>query len=159
MNFSELKGRAVIDITSAKTIGHLEDLVVDLEKRQITGFRVKESGLFGHINTLPVAVLQGVGNDALTVQLDGEPAKEKELENEVGLSSLLNRQVISQGGKMIGQISDIALAPAKLTITGYEVKESGFMGKKHTLPETSELNFSSEMVIIPDSLAAHLGNA
>src|SRR5258708_26245148 len=114
MNFSDLKGRAVIDITSAKTIGHLEDLVLDLEKRQITGFRVKESGLFGHINTLPVAVLQGVGKDALTVQLVGEPAKDTVLEKEPVLSSLLNRQVISQVGKMIGQISDIALDPAKL---------------------------------------------
>lgn len=160
MYFSELKGRAVIDVTAAKTIGHLDDLVLELENRQIIGLRVKESGLFGHTNSYPLAVLQSVGQDALTVQLGGEPAaKDTVLEKGPGLNSLVSKQVVSQGGKLIGQISDITLDPQRLTITGYEVKEGGLLGKKHSLAETSDLTFGPQMVVIPDALTANWHNA
>ncbi len=161
MNFSELKGRAVIDVTSAKTIGHLDDLVVELENRQIIGLRVKESGLFGHVRAFPMTTLQSVGKDAVTILLPVETAtssKDTVLDKGPGLNSMINRQVVSQGGKLIGQISDIALDPTKLVITGYEIKESGLLSKKHSLPETPDLTFGPQMVVISDDQAAQLGS-
>jgi uncharacterized protein YrrD len=158
MNYSDLKGRPVVDISTARTIGHLEDLVLRLENRQITGFKVKESGLFGKTNILPIVALKSVGEDALTVQ-PAEDVADTAFENDITLSSLLNKQVVSHGGKLLGQISDISLDPANLTITGYEVKEGGLLGKKRSMPETPDLTFGPEMVVIPDALAAQLGSA
>jgi uncharacterized protein YrrD len=167
MNYSELKGRSIVDVNSAKGIGHLEDLVLQLDTREIIGLRIKEGGLFSHTNAISISALQSVGKDALTVQLPVEAtstgkadsSKDTVLEKGPGLNSLINKQVVSQGGKLLGQISDITLDPSNLTITGYEVKEGGLLGKKHSLPESPELTFGPEIVVIPDALAGQFNKA
>lgn len=153
MKFSELKGRAVVEITGAKTIGTLSDLVIDLQTREVIGLRVKESGLFGKTNSIAKAALQNIGKDALTVSLAAEPTpNDTVLEKGPGFSDLIGKQVVSQGGKLVGEINDIDLDPETLAITGYELKESGLLGKKHHLPESSEMTFGPEMVVVPDAL-------
>lgn len=153
MKFSELKGRAVVEINGAKAIGTLSDLVIDLQTRQVIGLRVKESGLFGKTNSIARNALQSVGQDALTVSMANEPtANDTVLEKGPGFTDLIGRQVVSQGGKLVGDISDIDLDPNNLTVTGYEIKEGGLLGKKHHLPETSDLTFGPQMVVVPDAL-------
>lgn len=153
MRFSELKGRAVVELNGAKTIGHLEDLVADMQTRQVIGLRVKEGGLFGKTNTLAKEALQSIGQDALTVSLADEPTpNDTVLEKGPGFSDLIGKQVVSQGGKLVGEISDIDLNPANLAVTAYEVREGGLLGKKRRLPESSDLTFGPQMVVVPDTL-------
>ena len=153
MNFSELKGRAVVELNGAKTIGHLDDLVIDMQTRQVVGLRVKEGGLFGKTNSLAKAALQSIGKDALTVSLAAEPtSNDTVLEKGPGFSDLIGKQVVSQGGRLVGEISDIDLDPDSLTINGYEIKEGGLLGKKQHLPESPDLTFGPQMVVVPDAL-------
>ena len=153
MKFSELKGRAVVEITGAKTIGALHDLVIDLATRQVIGLRVKESGLFGKTNSIARDALQNIGKDALTVSMAAEPTpNDTALEKGPGFTDLIGKQVVSQGGRLVGELNDIELDPANLAVTGYEVKEGGLLGKKHFLPESSDLTFGPQMVVVPDAL-------
>ena len=153
MHFSELKGRAVVELTGAKTIGHLDDLVVDLQTRQVIGLRVKEGGLFGKTNSIAKTALQTIGQDALTVSLAAEPTpNDTALEKGPGFSDLIGKQVVSQGGKLLGEINDIDLDPESLAVNGYEIKEGGLLGKKHHLPESPDLTFGPQMIIAPEAL-------
>ncbi len=157
MNFSELKGRAVVELNGAKTIGHLDDLVLDLQTRQVIGLRVKESGLFGKTNSIAKAAVQSIGKDALTVSTAAEPtSNDTALEKGPGFSDLIGKQVVSQGGKLVGEINDIDLNPESLAVTGYEIKEGGLLGKTHHLAESPDLTFGPQMVVVPDALLDHI---
>src|SRR5687767_9707914 len=44
---SELNGRAVLVLSQAAKVGHVDDILFDAPYRRVLGFRVKRGGLFG----------------------------------------------------------------------------------------------------------------
>lgn len=166
MKFSELKNRAVVDLNSARNIGHVESLVLDPALREVVGLKVKSGGLFGSGEMIPKAQIQNVGQDAITiaqpmeaaVAADSSSKKETDpLKALPDLSAIIGKQVVTQGGKLIGEISDVVLEPTNFAITGYEVSEAGLFGKKHQLPTSEELNLGPKILIVPDQLAVNSG--
>jgi len=66
MKFSELKGRAVVNLGDATKIGTVEDLMVEPESHHITSIKVR-TGMFHAAQVIPVADVQNVGGDAVTI--------------------------------------------------------------------------------------------
>jgi uncharacterized protein YrrD len=166
MKFSELKNRAVVDVDQAKTIGHLDSLLIDPATRAVKGLKVK-SGLFDSGHVLPLSQVRSVGQDAITVSqaLVGsatdatEPtsSEDERLKNLPGVDSVIGSQVVTSSGKLVGQISDLLLDD-QLTITGYEVSQGGLFAKKHSIEATPDLNFGNKMVIISEQVANQIAS-
>jgi len=155
LKWSELKGRAVIDIMTAKRVGSVEDLVLDQQTYQINGLKFK-SGLFSATQTVPVEAIKGVGDDAVTLQVEKEllPASptEQPPPDLPTLSRIIGNSVVTEGGKHIGEISNVRLSLQPLAITGYEISKGGIFSKTHAFEITSEVHYGEKLVIIPDSL-------
>jgi sporulation protein YlmC with PRC-barrel domain len=152
--WSELKGRAVVDIINAKNVGRVDDLVLDLQTYQVVGLKFKP-GLFSTEQTVPIMAIKGIGDDAITLQLDvssADPPVEKAFHDLPTLSQVISNQVITEGGQNIGTISNVLLKLQPLEIIGFEINESGIFSKKHTFEKTSQVHFGEKLVIIPDSL-------
>ena len=66
MKFSELKGRAVVDLEDARKIGEVEDLIVEPDGHSIVSLKVK-TGLFQAAKLVPVTDVKNVGADAVTI--------------------------------------------------------------------------------------------
>lgn len=66
MKFSELKGRAVVNLEDAKRIGTVEDLMVEPESHRIVSVKVR-TGMFHAAHVIPVADVKNVGGDAVTI--------------------------------------------------------------------------------------------
>jgi sporulation protein YlmC with PRC-barrel domain len=60
MKFSELKGRAVVNLEDAKKLGTIEDLMVDAESHHIVSIKVR-TGMFHAPQVIPVADVTNVG--------------------------------------------------------------------------------------------------
>jgi sporulation protein YlmC with PRC-barrel domain len=70
MKFSELKGRAVVNMEDARKIGTVEDLMVEAESHHIASIKVK-TGMFAVPQVIPVADVKNVGGDAVTISTGG----------------------------------------------------------------------------------------
>lgn len=157
IKWSDLKGRAVVDIVSAKRVGSVDDLVLDQQTRQIVGLKFK-SGLFSAAQAVPISAIKGVGEDAVTLQLeDQDPAAlltepEPIMQSLPTLSHVIGNGVVTEGGKYIGQISNVHLSLQPLVITGYDMSMGSIFSKTHTFEITSDVHYGEKLVIIPDSL-------
>lgn len=70
MKFSELKGRAVVNLEDARKIGTVEDLMVEPESHHIVGVKVR-TGMFQAAQVIPVTDVKNVGGDAVTISTGG----------------------------------------------------------------------------------------
>src|SRR5438876_11156034 len=73
MKFSELKGRAVVDLEDARKIGEVEDLVVEPHGHSIVSLKVR-TGLFHAAKLVSVTDVKNVGADAVTISVGASPA-------------------------------------------------------------------------------------
>ncbi len=162
MKFSELKDRAVVDLERASKLGSLDNLIIDPASRQVVGLKIK-SGLFNAGKVLPLSDMRSVGHDAITVsqatlpEPDGAVAQEEHpMQKFPDLKTIIGNSVVTQAGKLLGEISDVMLDENTLAITGYEVSSGGIFAKKHSISNSPDLNFGAKILIVPDQIAAEL---
>lgn len=92
MKFSELKGRAVVNLEDAKKIGAVEDLMVEPESHRIVSVKVS-SRMFHAAQMIPVANVKNVGGDAVTISTGAGMATP----SSTAESTLGQQMAVSQG--------------------------------------------------------------
>lgn len=163
MKFSELKGRAVVNLEDASKIGEVQDLMIEPGSRRIVSLRVK-TGMFSSARLVPATDVKNVGADAVTVSLtagqgsqagatlgqqgnvNGSPEAGQAL---VKLTGILGNKVVTDAGTFLGELHDILLDWSDLTITGYEARESGLFAKTQVFAATPDVSFGEKMITIP----------
>ena len=154
VKWSALKGRAVVDLISARRIGSVDDLVLELRTRRVVGLKFKP-GLFTADQIVPVEVTEGFGGDVVTLRLEGVlqgSLEEQALSKLPTLTQVIGNSVVTVSGKLVGNINDVLLSLEPLEISGYEISEGGLFAKKHVFQVTSEVNYGPKLVTIPDAL-------
>lgn len=155
MKFSELKGRAVINLTDTKKIGTVDDLVVDFNTHQVVALKVKH-GLFSSQLAVPVADVKNIGQDAVTVSIasDEELANLKDVQGSGTLSvaSILNNKVVTELGTLVGQVNDVVLDATGLAIGSYEVSAGGLFAKPQEFPAAPQIRYGPQLLTVPDEL-------
>lgn len=180
MKFSELKGRAVINLADARKIGEVEDLIVEPESHHIVSVKVR-TGMFHAAQVIAVADVKNVGGDAVTVSTgpgaDGSitgqdnvasqnssaastAATENSAESAsaqplIGITSILGNKVVTDAGTMVGELSDVMVDWVDLTITGYEVHDGGIFAKAREFGDTPEVRYGDKLITIPAQLLSH----
>ena len=154
MKFSELKGRAVVDIEDAKKIGEIDNLLLEPGTRQVSSLKVKTGGLFSTPLTIAISQLMNIGPDAVTVKSENaakakpSPSAEEPLE----LTSVLGHKVVTDAGTLIGEVHDVLLDPVSAAVTGYEVREGGIFAKSLEISATPEVRYGDKLITIPAPL-------
>ena len=157
MKFSELKGRAVVNLEDATKIGEVQDLMIEPGSRRIISLKVK-TGMFSSARLVPATDVKSVGADAVTIsasagttpgqQANGNGSHEG-TQSLVPLTGILGNKVVTDAGTFVGELHDILLEWVDLTITGYEVRESGMFAKTHEFAATPDVSYGDKMITIP----------
>lgn len=106
MNIAEILGRNVMDLSTATTIGRVDDIIIDPATRRVTAFRV---GKTKNPNVwLPFASLTALGADALTIaddtQLVEQPA---DAGPGIADTKVIGGRVLTEQGREIGPLNGI----------------------------------------------------
>lgn len=170
MKFSALKGLAIVDLQDAKKLGDLEDLLLDPSTRQVLGLKVKTSGLFTTPLLIPILSVKNVGTDAITVVYaapDGDrqnpnsspnaASGSPDLHTLVGLSQILDNQVVTDSGTLVGHIKDIEIDQSNLRVSGYEVSVGSIFTKNQQFPVTPDVRYGEKLVTVPQELLNQQG--
>lgn len=166
MKFSELKGRAVVRLDTATKLGEVADLMMDPATWHIVSLKVR-TGLFSAFLLVPVGEVQNIGTDAVTVvapQPDAtdsphspaaSPARagsDASAAPLVELTAILGSKVVTDAGTLVGELRDILFDWTNLTITSYEVREGGVLGKVREFVATPEVRFGEKIITMPAAL-------
>ena len=109
---NELKGRGVLALSNAEKIGQVEEVLFDAQFRQVLGFRVKRSGLFGKAQALLRDSVSSIGAAALTVQspdVINDEERFAELANASTSSQVERTQVVTESGELLGTIAHLEI--------------------------------------------------
>ena|SRR5687767_1589975 len=153
MKFSELKGRAVVNVEDAKKIGEIDNLLLEPTTRQVSSLKVKTGGLFSTPMTIAISQVMNIGPDAVTVKADkASPGQAQGDKESVEVTSLLGHKVVTDAGAMLGEVHDILLDPVSAAVTGYEVRDGGIFAKSLEISATPEVRYGEDIITIPAPL-------
>ena len=153
MKFSELKGRAVVDVEDAKKIGEIDNLLLEPDTRRVSSLKVKTGGLFSTPVNIAISQLMNIGPDAVTVKQDtANPGKAPTAQESVEVTSILGSKVVTDAGAMLGEVHDVLLDPVSADVTGYEVREGGIFAKSLEISATPEIRYGEKLITIPAPL-------
>lgn len=110
MKFSETKGRKVVAMSTAETVGQIRGFLVDPASRSVVALRLKKTD---RGDVLRWDELTAFGVDAITV---GDPTAITELDDELKALGgkrrrLLKKRVLTTGGDELGKVTDIEFDP------------------------------------------------
>jgi sporulation protein YlmC with PRC-barrel domain len=120
---TDLKGRAVVTLSDAIKVGRVDDVLLDAAYREVLGFRIK-AGTFSRLEAVSRANVTGVGHAALTVRSPDVINVEDRLSALAGavpLSRARGTKVVTEGGELLGTISEIELDDEARTVTAYRL--------------------------------------
>src|SRR5687768_5336466 len=153
MKFSELKGRAVVNVEDAKKIGEIDNLLLEPGTRQVSSLKVKTGGLFSTPLAINISQVMNIGPDAVTVKTDiANPGQSPGQKEAVEVTSLLGHKVVTDAGAMLGEVHDILLDPVSAAVTGYEVRDGGIFAKTLEISATPEVRYGDKLITIPSPL-------
>jgi len=162
MKASDLKGRAVVTLSDAAKVGHVDDVLFDATYRRVLGFRVKR-GAFDHADALPRDSVTSVGTDALTVDSPDAINAEGRFADLVGATSLgqvHGTKVVTNGGTLVGTIAEVEIDDAVRRVDAYTLSVPLLDKLRHRAPALQAedvLRLGEDgIMIVPDAVGQAL---
>lgn len=149
MKVTDLNKHPVLDVSSATTVGQIDDVVIDPSSRRLVGFVLRKTP--NKASWLPWDSLKALGVDAATVDnadaLADAPGDEvpPALKQQKVISGL----VLSDQGLALGTLADVEFEPESGSVTGLVLSDG------RTLPGDSLVGIGSYAMVVkhPDSAA------
>ena len=157
MKLSELKGKPVVDLATARKVGVVDDALVNPSQQKIEGLLIKTERRAPEY-AVSTEHVRGIGKDAVTIDEPNSLRTLDQAPNLTGLlhlSSMIHSRVVTQSGKVIGSISDIAFDPASGMLQNLEYNEGGLgalLGRHRTLNPSDMIGVGQGIVTVTDNV-------
>jgi len=160
---SEVKGRAVVTLSDAAKVGHVDDVLFDATYRRVLGFRVKR-GAFSQTEAVSRATVTAVGADAVTVPSPDVINAEERFADLAGAATLKQAQgtkVVTESGTLLGTIAELEVDDDVRTVTRYTLASpllDRLRGKEPVFSAQQVLQLGAGgIMIVSDAVAESLG--
>lgn len=118
-------GRTVLSRATANKLGQVHDLIIEPVKGVLSGIAVNMAD--GSLHYVEASEIYSIGPDAVMVNNDrsaippeGSPVKDLPL----ALNKLAGAEVITEGGKVLGQVASVFIHLTEEPVIIYEVRSS-----------------------------------
>jgi uncharacterized protein YrrD len=127
-----VKGMPVVSLHDGSTLGMIDHVYVDPERRTVVGFTFHQGGsLFGGgaSGLVDSADVHAFGPDAVTIPdvsvVRSDVAVASRRRDLLELEDLLHRPVITAGGMLVGQVAAVQFSEVSYQLTALDVLEAG----------------------------------
>jgi len=170
---TELRGRAVIDLSAAEQIGELTDIVLDPANQCVAGLIVAQrpprAGC-ARLLIVPSSAVHALGPDAIMVHHgDQRDCDLGQLAPLPRLSQVIGCTVVGDSGTVLGLLDNVQIDARDRRIRGYPLRAAHFLKRveRWLSGETAELRWSyvgpdaplhigHTLVTVPDVAVVHL---
>jgi sporulation protein YlmC with PRC-barrel domain len=130
---TELSGRAVIDLDCAQRVGKVDKIVIDPNARRVAAFLISRGApMEGESPNMivPASSVHAIGPDALTIHYSSAVNDDTTRLDELPRASdLIGRKVVSEDGRMLGQVDDVLISREDGRILGYTLGSPDVLNK------------------------------
>jgi len=149
----EIIGLSIISIGEGKELGTAKDFVIDAAQGEVAAIVVEDGKWYLGAKILPFNLIQGIGEDALTIDnstavvpLSTLADIENLLETDVRVKGT---KVLTKGGKMQGQVTEILIDEQSGKIISCEI--SLVTGETVILPADQVITFGKDVLVVYDT--------
>lgn len=158
-NGREIVGLPVVAIADGATVGIVRDLVIDPTRRAV-GSLVVGRGRHEPHGEVPFEAVRSIGPDAVTIERESDVVpvvdwggRRRLLEGE---QRLLGVQVLTDGGRVMGKVSDVVVDERDGRIVSYKVSAGtirDLISGALTVPSSAPRAVGIQFMVIPESIA------
>jgi uncharacterized protein YrrD len=130
MKISELEGKPVIGMATARKAGVVADALVSPSHDAIAALVVKGAQR-GPNRIIPVGSVRAIGPDAVTIEhsdLLRPPEQVPELAGLASLASVVGSRVLTPDGQVLGDVSEVTFDPSTYRVLSYEYRPGWLKG-------------------------------
>lgn len=150
---SEIIGLPIISIGEGTELGMAKDIIVNPYKGEVAAIVVEDGKWYLGAKILSFDKILGIGEYAITVEnsnavvpITSVPEVEKLLNTNVRIKGT---KVLTKGGKMRGEVTEIFIVPQDGKIIGCEVNDSA--NQTIFIPAEQVMTFGKDVLVIKDS--------
>lgn len=157
---SEIVGLPIITFGKGNKIYNAQDLLIEPERKQVLALLVLERSLFKSAKAIPFGRIQAIGPDAIvvpdsraTIDVNRDPVLKKLYDKQI----VRGLRVITEGGRKLGEISDILLESRTGEIQGFYVSIGRVLSITQGLrwlPSDSITSIGQRVLYVPEQVAA-----
>lgn len=160
-----LIGRAVLSRSTANKVGQVHDLIVDAAKGELSGLVVQMPD--ESLRSVEYNGIYSFGPDAVMVNSDESavPAEDSPLKAlPLAKHNLIGVNVVTEGGKLLGQIANVYIRLAETLLLIYEVRSSildKLLGHSLYFPATNSRAISDDFsrIVVSEDTAEGADNS
>jgi len=150
-----VKGTPVVSLADGANLGTVDRVYLDPASKAIVGFTFHAGGFFRHrsASMVDVANVHAIGPDAITLTdastVRSEVAIGPRCDGLIDLDDLLKRQVITEGGQLVGQVLAIEFDQDAYALARIEVSQGGG-NPNAAIPATRITNIGADLIVVAD---------
>lgn len=168
MRMTELKGRAVIDPTSARKLGVVVDVLVDATAARLAAVDVAAAAAEPP-ERIPVDAIARIGRHAVMLtrhspsspwpsaaksgSASAEDGSGEVVDHRLDYGSLVGLEVLDEGGDRVGYLQDARVDPDSLAVTAYELAGAAWrrwLRWKSEIGSAEVTSWSRELMLVRD---------
>jgi len=151
------RGTAVISLADGKKLGSVDRVLLDPVHKEIVGFTfVHGGGLFGGKTSALIEItdVHAFGPDPVMVRdasvVHSDLAVSGKCDGLVDLEDLLKREVVSDGGAILGKVASIRFGEQSHQLEALEVAADAPEGRREIAGDTV-MSIGEELVVVADA--------
>lgn len=158
---TDLKGKAVVALDTAEKIGEVGGIYIRPEEKRIVGIRLR-SPQFSDEMAISISSIRNIGEDAVTIpsaSLLQHPSGVAELSGVPDFDQLRGARVVTESGKLLGNISNVYLDPETHEVDGYELGGGLWDTLTQNRPSFEAqrgMRFGKDILVVPDAVEGQL---
>lgn len=147
---TEILDLSIISIGEGRELGTAKDIVIDAAKGEVAAIVVEDGKWYLGAKILPFTMIQGIGEYALTIESSTAVVPLASLEEITKLLEtdvrVKGTKVLTKGGKMQGQVTEIMIDEQSGKISGCEIKLGN--GDTAIIPAEQVITFGKDVLVI-----------
>lgn len=156
---STLLGLPILETETGMQIGEVQEVLLDIDQASIRGIILDSANWFIQIDGISYEDLFSIGRDAVMVrgaEVVKNLASVYSLNNIYKLTDMLNKQIFTETGFILGILVDIIFESTTGEIKAYQVSDSvvtDLLCGRLTMPLPQAQVIGQDKLIVPDSMS------
>lgn len=146
-------GLPVIEVMEGVQLGEVVDVLFDQDPMSVSLLVKKEGALAGQA-TVHLADIKSIGEDAITLDSSGLLKDYEKTGDELclfnGNQSLAGKELLTEGGTVLGTVADVYIGEETDNIIGYEVSDgliADLVAGRKWMPFSDTLQIGDQIIV------------
>jgi uncharacterized protein YrrD len=155
LRYELVKGLPVVTMGEGKTVGKVDELVVDPDHKEVSWLRLHSGGLFGERVWVSTNAVHAIGIDAVTINGEGDVRTPPDVPEAEALAKskrvVVGTKAITESGERLGEVRDFEFLPNTFALTKLFVPPGlNILGQYLPIAADKVITIGEDVIVVAD---------